>query len=137
MFITNQKGLTTELHCQLAFTELGIVLYQPITADTKTDFIADINNKLYKIQCKTASVSAEKDFIRIACVANGYHHPTKYTNNDVDFYYTWYNNKSYLIPFFDGKSKILRFSPAKNGNIANINWAKDYELEIVLTKMNY
>lgn len=137
MYSTNQRGLITELHCQLAFGEVGIVLYQPITPDSKIDYIADINHKLYKIQCKTASVSEQKDFIQINCIASGYHNPTRYTSDDVDFYYTYYNGKSYLIPFFEGKAKNLRLIPPANNNFNNITWAKDFEFEKILTSLNY
>lgn len=137
MYQTNQKGLLTELQCQLAFTKVGIVLYQPITPDSKIDFIADINHKLYKIQCKTASVSANQDFIQITCIASGYHNPSRYTKEDVDFYYTYFNNKSYLIPFFEGKQKTLRFKPSNSQNQQNVTWAKDYELENILNTLKY
>ena len=125
------------MQCQLAFTKVGIVLYQPITPDSKIDFIADINHKLYKIQCKTASVSANQDFIQITCIASGYHNPSRYTKEDVDFYYTYFNNKSYLIPFFEGKQKTLRFKPSNSQNQQNVTWAKDYELENILNTLKY
>ena len=137
MYSTNQRGLITELQCQLAFGEVGIVLYQPITPDSKIDYIADINHKLYKIQCRSASVSEQKDFIQITCIASGYHNPTRYTADDVDFYYTYYNGKSYLIPFFEGKTKNLRLAPPANNNLNNITWAKDFEFETVLQSLNY
>ena len=54
MNITNQLGQLTELWCQLDFCERGIVLSQPTNPSSRYDFIADINNKLYRIQCKTA-----------------------------------------------------------------------------------
>ena len=137
MYQTNQKGLLTELHCQLAFTEAGISLFVPISQDSKADFIADINNKLYRIQCKTASISMNKDFFQITCIASGYKNPTKYTSKDVDFYYTYCEGQSYLLPFEEGKSKIFRLKSPTSGNISNIRWAKDYELETVLTQIGY
>ena len=47
---TEILGRTTELECQLAFTKLNIVISQPITPDSRYDYIADIDNKLYRIE---------------------------------------------------------------------------------------
>lgn len=137
MYSTNQKGLLTELQCQLEFIKAGITVFSPITPDSKADFIVDINNKLYRIQCKTASVSQEKDLFKITCIASGYHNPTKYTKNDVDFYYTFYDNKSYLLPFEEGKEKTFRLLPPKNNNQNQIRWAKDYEFYTILKQIGY
>ena len=49
-----QAGLITEISCQYDFSKFGIVLYAPITTDSRSDFIADLNGKLIKIQCKTS-----------------------------------------------------------------------------------
>lgn len=125
------------MHCQLAFTKVGISLFIPISQDSKADFVADINNKLYRIQCKTASISMNEDFFQITCIANGYKKPIKYTSKDVDFYYTYCNGQSYLLPFEEGKNKIFRLKAPLNGNISNVRWAKDYELETVLTELGY
>lgn len=37
MFSINQKGLLTELQCQLEFSKAGIVVFAPITLDSKAD----------------------------------------------------------------------------------------------------
>ena len=65
MFSTNQKGLLTELQCQLEFSKAGIVVFAPITPDSKADFVVDINEKLYRIQCKTASIVKIKIFLEL------------------------------------------------------------------------
>ena len=48
MNYTSQKGLLIEIQCQKKFTECGILLSQPIINDSRYDFLADINNKIYK-----------------------------------------------------------------------------------------
>jgi hypothetical protein len=135
-------GRTTELECQLAFTELNIVISQPITPDSKYDYIADINNRLYRIQCKTSILSEDENSITFRCVTTGrgtngnYSH--KYSKEDIDFFYTYYNGISYLIPVEEVKSstKILRFDAEIK--LPNISWAKDYELKFYLkNKLNY
>lgn len=132
------KGLLTELYCQTAFSKYSILLSKPIIQDSKYDFIADINHKLVKIQCKTASVGTLKDFITIDCyttnIRNG--KTNEYLKDDVDYFYTYYDGISYLIPFEIGgrKSKTLRFSTNQSFINPNINWAEDYILETVLER---
>lgn len=135
-------GRTTELECQLAFTKLNIVISQPITPDSRYDYIADINNQLYRIQCKTSILGQEEMSITFNCKTTGrgssgnYQH--SYTKDDIDFFYTCHNGISYLVPIEEcgGSSKTLRFEAKENHS--TISWAKDYELSNVLqNKMNY
>lgn len=135
-------GRSTELECQLAFTKLNIVLSQPITPDSRYDYIADINNKLYKIQCKSSILDNDGKSIIFGTKTTGrgaegnYQHC--YTEDEVDFFYTCYNGISYLVPLSEtGRScKTLRFE--SDSNNPSINWAKDYELSYILkTKLNY
>ena len=51
---TQLKGLTTELQCQLYFTQLGYNVSIPIAQDCRYDMIIDVNDILYKIQVKTS-----------------------------------------------------------------------------------
>lgn len=136
---SNQKGLITELRCQYDFSKYGILLSQPIVQDSRYDFIADINGKLYRIQCKSSAISSDESFIRFKChMTNIRNNETKfYNSNDVDYFYTFYKDKSYLIPVSVGgkQEKILRFYSAQHHS--TINWAKDYELETMLTKLGY
>lgn len=135
MIESSQKGLLTELQCQADFTELGILLSQPITQDSRYDFIADINGCLVKIQCKTASVDADETYIKFSgYTTNVRNNATKlYTEKEVDYFYTCYKDNSYLIPQQEvGRAKTLRFSCKENN--PNISWAKDFELNYILQK---
>ena len=135
------SGLLTELHCQEEFSQYNILLSKPIVQDSRYDFIADINGNFYKIQCKTASLNEDDTCIGIKCYTTNIRQRTKkvYTANEVDYFYTWYKNKSYLIPFGVGGNaeKFLRFSVKIGGNQPNILWEKDYELEKILIKLDY
>ena len=48
-------GNLTEINCLKAFTELGYGVSIPFGDCLRYDLVVDIKNKLYKIQCKTAS----------------------------------------------------------------------------------
>ena len=52
---TKQKGNITEMQCALAFMKMGYKVSFPYGEDCKYDLIVDTGNKLYRIQCKTAS----------------------------------------------------------------------------------
>lgn len=139
MNTNSQKGLITEIKCQYDFSKYGIILSQPITPDSRYDFIADINNKLYRIQCKSCAISEDLTFLKMKCTMNNIRNNsyTSYTSDDIDYFYTCYENKSYLIPPDIGgqKEKILRFSAKQNHN--TIIWAKDYEFEKILRGLGY
>ena len=135
----NQKGFMTELQCQYDFSRYGILLSQPIMQDSRYDFIADIQGKLYRIQCKAAMIADDKSFIKFKSHMTNIRNNTEnfYSDTDIDYFYTNYNNQGYLIPIgIGGKAeKILRFSSKQNHS--TILWAKDYTLEKVLENLGY
>ena len=133
-----QSGLLTEIHCQLDFSKFGIVLYAPITPDSRADFIADVGNTLLKIQCKTANESADGKFFVFSVISSNWN--TKKKKNyqgQIDYFYTCHKEQGYLVPVEEtGRdSKTLRLESYLPNN-PNINWAKDYEIEKVLLKLN-
>lgn len=135
-------GRTTEIECQLAFTKLNIVISQPITPDSRYDYIVDINNKLYRIQCKTSILDTDEQSITFRCESTGRgangNYQSSYSKDDIDYFYTCYNGISYLVPVEEAgaSKKTLRFT-AKEKH-PSISWAKDYELSTILrTQLNY
>lgn len=136
-----RKGLLTELQCQQDFSKVGILLSQPIVNDSRYDFIADINGTLYRIQCKTAAIADEN--------ASAIYFPTSNKNwnngihknykNQIDYFYTCYNNQGYLIHVNECglRAQTLRFECDKSYKRNDIHWAKDYEFEKVISEMGY
>lgn len=140
MVDSSQKGLMTELQCELAFTKYGILLSKPISNDSRYDYIADINNHLYRIQCKAAAISSDSSYIQFGCHSTNIRNNSEYyyTEDDIDYFYTEYNGQGYLVSVKIGgkKNKILRFTAKQNHS--TILWAKDYTLEKILKEdMNY
>lgn len=105
---------------------------------SRYDFIADINNNLYKIQVKTSTISEDNSYISFATsTSHTNSQGTKnisYNSKDVDFFATYYDNKCYLIPFnlCAKRTQRLRFLPTKNGQTKNILFAKEFELDNML-----
>lgn len=94
------KGITTELLCQAEFIKRNINVSVPISAYCKYDFIVDISGKLYRIQVKYSHISTTGIVINTKSThlsSNGTI-IKKYTNDDIDFFCTIYDNKCYLIP---------------------------------------
>lgn len=136
---TKQKGDITELSCILALKKLGITVSIPYGEDARYDLVADINGKLYKIQCKT---SLYKDgCLRFSC--RSIHYNTKERRGvnyigEIDFFMTVHNSICYLIPISEctnSSQKYLRIDTPKNNQTNGVSFAKDYELGAVLNKM--
>ena len=130
-------GEITEQQVVLAFLKQGILLSKPLVQSSRYDFIADINNKLYKIQVKTGNFK-ENSYLEFATSTS--HTNTQgtlnlsYSEKDVDFFATVYENQCYLIPFsLCGKrNQRIRFVPTKSGQTKGILFAKDFKLEDII-----
>jgi hypothetical protein len=141
---TKKQGNLTELQCMTAFTELGYVVSIPFGEDSRYDFIADIDNKLYKIQCKTSSEildGEEVTAIRFKTVrqsgsrASTYTR-TKYQPEEIDYFATSYQGKCYLVPLIEcSNEKTLRIRPPKNGQKIGVTFLKDCELSEVIKQL--
>ena len=129
-----QKGLITELECQLAFSKLGAMVCQPINDDSRYDFLIDLGNyHILRIQCKTCSIHCENKYIQFAARSSNNHNSKIYTKQEIDYFYTNYENQSYLIPVEEcSVEKRLWFDTPENGQTKGISFAKNYELEKIL-----
>ena len=138
---SKQIGNITEVECMLAFLKLGYNVLQPYGDCERYDFVADINGKFYKIQCKTSKKTDDiGTSIEFSCRSshrvNSKCVNEKYTSENVDFFATTYQNKCYLIPQNEcSTSKKLRFIPPANGQTKDISFAKDYELETIIATL--
>ena len=134
---SKQKGISTELQCLSAFAERGFTVSIPYGDGARYDFIVEINNRLWKIQCKTATFQEESVY-KIEC-RSGHSNCTRYvhknyTENEIDFFCTVINKQCYLIPVQEtSTSKTLRFIPPKNNN--RVTLAFEYELDKQIEKM--
>lgn len=133
-------GEITERQVALEFLKQGILLSKPLVQSSRYDFIADINNNLYKIQVKTGTFK-ENAYLEFATSTS--HTNTQgtinmsYSEDDVDFFATMYEGQCYLVPFaLCGKrNQRLRFVPTKNNQTKGILFAEDFKLEDVVNNM--
>ena len=97
----------------------------------------DVNNKLYKIQVKTARIKSEGVYVistKSTSMNRSGNKIKHYTKDDIDYFATFIKNQCYLIPFnLCGKrSQRLRLLPTKNGQVKGILFAKDFKLEDII-----
>ena len=130
-------GNITELKTMLEFAKLGYNVLTPYGDCERYDFVVDINGTLYKMQSKTATSKDNGDTFKINCrschrkAGKVIHHI--YTEEEIDFFVTWFNDECYMIPVSEcGSDKKLRLNPSKNNQEANVCWAKNYRLEEVI-----
>ena len=142
MDYTKAIGNITELQCISKFIEMGFDCSIPYGDCCKYDFIADLGNKLIRVQCKTSKNPQRKDGTRdvesimFSCVAQTTNTKKtvrhKYTEKDIDYFATYWEGNVYLVSVKEwSTTKTLRFSPPLNGQ-GNYNRAEDYLIENVL-----
>ena len=143
--ITQQKGTSTELHCILDLTNLGIRCLKPVDESSKYDVVADLNGRFIRIQCKTASwvtdtVEEKVAFsISTCCQTTNTKKTTryKYSKNDIDYFYTWFEGQGYLVSIEEatGVTFRWRYEYPKSNQRQGIHIANDYKIEEVLKEV--
>lgn len=142
MDYTKSIGNVNELKCITAFIELGYDVCIPYGDSSKYDFIVDVDNKFWKIQCKSSRYCRrngveDQSAFNIDTICQTTNTKTtvrkQYSKEDVDYFCTCFNDKVYIIPVEEcSTNKTLRFSRPKS-NISNYNAAEDYELNKILS----
>lgn len=133
-------GEITEQQVALEFLKLGYLISKPLVQSSRYDFIVDIKHHLYKIQVKTGTLK-EDAYIEFATSTS--HTNTigtinlSYSEEDVDFFATMFENECYLIPFnkCGKRNQRLRIVPTKNNQTQGILFAKDYHLHDIIEKL--
>ena len=135
--MNNQKriGSTTELRVMLAFIELGYSVSSPYGDCERYDFIADIDGRLLKVQCKTARSSPNGngfviDVRRLRTSIIGYIRET-YGPGEVDFFATCYEGRTYLIPAEECGTQKTLCTGERSGQLR----AEEYEIGAVLERI--
>lgn len=129
-------GSVTEIQVKMDFIRHGYNVSTPYGDCESYDFIADLNGTLLRIQVKSATDCDGKAFkvdFRRRCRSS---ENRFYSNSEIDYFATHYNGKTYLVPIKASNAKrSFRLVPPANGHIQNITWARDYELEKVLSDL--
>lgn len=136
---TQFKGTVTELKVASYLLELGYIVSQPLVQDSKYDLIVDVNSKLIRLQVKTSRIndSSTGKSIKFNCrsTTNNVRECKQryYSEEEVDFFATFWEGKCFLIPVKNCSSeKILWLEKPK---YSTSTYAYDYLAEEVLSKV--
>ena len=141
--ITQQKGTITELQCILDLTKLGYRCLKSVDESSKYDIVVDLGKGNFKrLQCKTASWAKDTKEAEVAFVINTCCQTTntksttrhKYTEEDIDYFYTWFNGQGYLVSIKEatGVTFRWRYEYPQTGQKQGIHIASNYKIEEVL-----
>ena len=133
-YTTNQKGLITEMSVALFLIKLGYNVCQPLNIDSKYDYIVDTGKQLLRIQVKTSHLNKTSSGIEFKCrsitVNSSQVNCHYYTNDEIDFFATYWDNEVYLVPVTQCSStKTLHFNKPIRQDMA---WLEDYIASEVL-----
>lgn len=140
MLSTKALGAQTELQCITYLHGLGYDVSIPWGDNARYDFILDVNHKLYKIQSKTSNKIEDgvyKFQTRSTYINSQGSRTAQYTEDDVDFFCTFIDNKCYLVPLSETnkREKVMRFVKPKNNQSIGITYAQEYLAEGQLRKL--
>lgn len=138
---TKQKWDITELSIILEIKKLWITVLTPIWDNDRYDIVIEKDWKFLRIQCKTAYLKHDNT-IHIQNYSinrnNKKHIKKKYTKEEIDFLWTFYNWNAYLISIDEVWNKngiLLRFKPTLNNQQKLINHLDDYKIDKQLKKI--
>lgn len=130
------RGDVTELQCILSFQERGYYCSIPFSGSCRYDIVVDINNKLYRIQCKSSTFHEEDGTLRMKALRSTTNTRQtthyKYTKDEIDYFYTFWNGYGFLIPVEEvSTEKYLRVKKPQHIQ-STMSIASDYLLDNVL-----
>lgn len=132
------KGDANELRCMLAFEEKGYCVSIPFDGSSKYDFIADVEGKLLRIQCKSSHYHKDDASITFSCSCSTTNTQKtvrhSYSKQQIDYFMTTFDSYVFLIPVEETtiSGKVLRLREPKNNQIETINIASDYLFDNIL-----
>lgn len=142
---TQQKGLSTQLHCLQDFTELGYQCLIPFGDSCKYDIAVDIGNKIVKIQCKHSRWSTDTSVpetafeITTCCQTTNTKKTTryKYSAKEIDYFYTWFQGQGYLVSITEatGITFRWRYEYPPTGQKQGIHIADKYKVEEAIKEL--
>ena len=131
------RGDINELQCILEFQKRGFYCSIPFSGSCRYDVVVDINNKLYKIQCKSSVYKEDEGVLSMSATRQTTNTQQtikyKYTKDEIDYFFTSWKNYSFLVPVEEvSTNKYLRVNKPKNGIQESMSIAADYLLDNVL-----
>ncbi len=131
---TDQKGAIAELAIALASVRLGVDVYRPVFEGGRYDLILEIDERLWRVQCKWAPRHGEVVIVRCYSCRRSRTGLVKriYTTEEADAFaaYSMDLDRCYLLPpelWANRRNVQLRIAPTLNNQARGVNWADDFE----------
>jgi PD-(D/E)XK endonuclease len=139
----SQKGAAAEAAITAAVIQLGFTVLRPLCEGRRYDLIVDLEPALLRVQCKLArriggALSIGLQTCRYTPGAGYIRSSYSPTEIDAIAAHSPELRTSYLIPMEDlsGRRALhLRVEPTGNNQARGINWARDYELGLVVQRL--
>lgn len=134
MINSKTKGNISEAKVLTALLAKNIPVLIPFGDNQRYDLVADNNGIFMRIQCKTGRMNEDKSVLDFPTSSSYAHRGGKRKSyvGDIDAFavYCEYTDKVYLIPIEKcGTAYMtLRLTAPKNGQVKNIQFAKDFEI---------
>jgi hypothetical protein len=135
---SNHKGNVAEAALAAAAIKLGVGVLKPLVEHTRYDLIFDIGGELLRVQCKWSPRKGDVVAVNLAS--------SRYTSRgqvrtvdsadeiDAVAVYCEELDRCYLLPIdiVEGRRSLqLRLAAPRNGQMAALNWAAEYEFGAV------
>ena len=139
---TDQKGAVAEQAVAFQAMKLGLGVFLPL-GDERYDLILDLRPRLLRVQCKWAVRRDDVILIRTRRCRrgpDGFIH-RQYEPGEIDAIgaYCAEVDRTYLLPpeMSVGRALVqLRLAPTRNNQQRLINWARDYEFEATIQRLD-
>lgn len=131
---TKDIGDISEAKILARLVELGFAVLSPFGDNKRYDYVIDRDGKFERIQVKTGKVSADGSVISFPTSSSQNHvgrGRVSYVGQIEHFgVYCPQNDSCYLVPVDVAPLRLmkLRLTASKNGQVKNVNFAKDYSL---------
>src|SRR5258708_29013271 len=133
---TNSIGDISEAAIITRFLQLGYVVLTPYGRNQRYDLvIEDVEGQFWRVQCKTAWIQDNGTVVVFDTANDNYDLKNKqwrHYRGQCDYFAVYCEelDKVYLVPVDQvGTASVnLRLVPAKNNQVKNVRWARDYEL---------
>lgn len=139
---SSETGNIGETMALSEFARRRIPVLIPFGQNVPYDLVIQINNKFYKIQCKTTGKVVDQDkMIFSICRTNGFtgvH--SQYSKEEIDFFFLHCIENGYcgIVPIDQVKSKrefTLRLRAPKNKQFKNIKMANNFLIDSQIEKI--
>lgn len=134
---TKRIGNIGEARVLMEFVKWGIPIYIQFGDTERADYIADFNNKLNRIQVKTAEkLSKDKTSFTVHLYSlttkNGKQVQTPYSKDEVDYFAIYCIESDTLILYPNNESVealCVRLCSTKNNQTKGVHYASDYTFD--------